>query len=196
MSSLLTKNIPLVPSGKSLALVCAVPRSIQRRFAVVTKRGAGCDGRGGFVRRVKPVADGQVVSSRSPDAGIKPLADVCGRRRWLTSPVHRGEHEAAVNTNRACGDAGMFPVDLSISCAFLSTLAHERAGASAPGIPHAPPGRKDGTTRTHCAARTRKHAQALYVSLHASGSLADFGECVTLVNHHPSGQEWAPPPPR
>jgi hypothetical protein len=40
------------------------------------ERGAGCDGRDGFVRRTKPVADGKIVWSRSPDAGIKFAEDI------------------------------------------------------------------------------------------------------------------------
>ena len=42
-------------------------------------------------------ADGEGVWSWRPDAGVK-LAKMIRRRRWLTSPAHRGEHGAAVNT--------------------------------------------------------------------------------------------------
>ena len=51
-----------------------VPRSLQRRFAVVTKRGAGCGGRGD-ARDECVAADGEGVWSWSPDAGIKPWGD-------------------------------------------------------------------------------------------------------------------------
>src|SRR5882724_2734197 len=43
-------------------------------------------------------ADGQAVWSCPPDAGVKPCETIVARRRWLTSPVHRGERGAAVNT--------------------------------------------------------------------------------------------------
>jgi len=36
-------------------------------------------------------ADGEVVLSRSPDAGIKPCV-TNARRRWPESPPHRGDH--------------------------------------------------------------------------------------------------------
>src|SRR5262249_8772990 len=42
---------------------------------IVTKRGAGCDGRGWHARRSVSPADGEIVWSRSPDAGIKFLDD-------------------------------------------------------------------------------------------------------------------------
>jgi hypothetical protein len=45
------KNISLVPSGKSLALVRSARAAKRDVRAIVTKRGAGCDGRCG-VRRV------------------------------------------------------------------------------------------------------------------------------------------------
>src|SRR5262249_31636034 len=38
-------------------------------------RGAGCDGRDGCARRTRPVADGEVVWSWLPDAGVKPAED-------------------------------------------------------------------------------------------------------------------------
>jgi len=37
------------------------------------------------------LADGEIVRSRSPDAGIKPCVTNAGRR-WLDKPGHRGEH--------------------------------------------------------------------------------------------------------
>ena len=57
---------------------------------------AGCGGRRDVQRawRVDEdiPADGEVVRSRSPDAGIKPACDEHARRRWLESPAHRGDH--------------------------------------------------------------------------------------------------------
>src|SRR5258708_31305386 len=44
------------------------------------------------------ITDGQAVWSCPPDAGVKPCETIVARRRWLTSPVHRGEHGAAVKT--------------------------------------------------------------------------------------------------
>jgi len=38
------------------------------------------------------LAYGEIVRSRSPDAGIKLLRDVSRGRRWPESPAHRGEH--------------------------------------------------------------------------------------------------------
>jgi len=58
-------------------------------------RGAGCGGRGGGARRARPAADGEVVWSWRPDAGVKVAeisADDGGKK--ARSPVgHRGEHE-------------------------------------------------------------------------------------------------------
>jgi len=42
---ILSQTSALVSSGKSVALVRASRARYQRRFAIVTKRGAGCDGR-------------------------------------------------------------------------------------------------------------------------------------------------------
>jgi hypothetical protein len=48
---------------------------------------------------VRHTAFGQVVWSRSPDAGIK-LIEMIDQRRRLASPVLRGEHEAADKPSR------------------------------------------------------------------------------------------------
>jgi hypothetical protein len=48
--------------------------------------GAGCDGRFGGARRAAPIADGEVVWSWRPDAGVK-LAEQSEKRRWQKSPV-------------------------------------------------------------------------------------------------------------
>jgi hypothetical protein len=86
-------------------------------------------------------------------------------------PVHRGERGAAVNTNRACGNAGLFPVDLTTRVLVLSTFAHEAAGASAPGIPHALRAEADDKTRTQCAARTRNRVRFGFLPLFTPTSL-------------------------
>jgi hypothetical protein len=62
--------------------VCAIATNVgcKMRWTLTYREASG-----------KP-ADGEIVWSRPPDAEVKP----CGRsarRRWLKSPVHRGEHE-------------------------------------------------------------------------------------------------------
>jgi hypothetical protein len=59
---------------------------------------AGCGGREGHDDEV-PDAYGEIVRSRFPDAGIKPCV-ANARRRWLSSPVHRGDHVLAVKPLR------------------------------------------------------------------------------------------------
>ena len=56
-------------------------------------------------------------------------------RRWLKSPIHRGEHGTAEKNHRA-GNAGSCrrPV-VTMLVGRLPFSAHEAAGASAPGIP-------------------------------------------------------------
>jgi hypothetical protein len=86
------------------------------RFAIVTTRGAGCDGRGRAARRAARLAYGQAVWSCPPDAGVK-LRKRNAQRRWLKSPEHRGDHGAAVKPLRrecrmfrpACQTCGHFP---------------------------------------------------------------------------------------
>jgi hypothetical protein len=123
------------------------------------------------------------VSLDEGDLSGRPSRVVLISRRWdqlpgqepggtvAKKPVHRGEHEATVNTNRACGNAGLFPVDLSTRVLVLSTFAHEAAGASAPGIPHALRAEADGKTRTQCAARTRKRVRFGFLPLFTPTSL-------------------------
>jgi hypothetical protein len=81
-------------------------RPHEGRFAIVTKRGAGCDGRVDIAGE-RYHAYGQAVWSRPLDAGVKFIEmrfRPCGRsaeidkRRWLTSPTHRGERGAAAKT--------------------------------------------------------------------------------------------------
>jgi hypothetical protein len=52
-------------------MVRAVPRSPGGRIAIVTKRGAGCDGRVGVQKTKRIEADGEIAWSRRPDAGVK-----------------------------------------------------------------------------------------------------------------------------
>jgi len=62
------------------------------RFAIVTDVGCGCGGREGARLTSGADADGEVVWSRRPDAGVK-LAGVIPQATVTTKPGHRGEHE-------------------------------------------------------------------------------------------------------
>jgi hypothetical protein len=98
-SSPSAKNIPLVPSGKSVAPVCA-SRPHEGRFAIVTKRGWGCDGREWHAGRAWPT---RTAKSRGPDlptlgsssAGVDPQGDggyqarTPGRTRISRKPLRR-----------------------------------------------------------------------------------------------------------
>ena len=78
-------------------------------------------------------AYGQAVWSCPLDAGVKPRVKSPGRR-WLTSPIHRGDHGAAVQpSRRECRSIGF-------SCDFLCApfLLFRTQGLRvrlAPGIP-------------------------------------------------------------
>ena len=66
----LSKKFFALPVGQ---IISTSPRRLvsqEGRLAIVTKRGAGCGGRGGAATNAQP-ADGKVVWSWSPDAGIK-----------------------------------------------------------------------------------------------------------------------------
>jgi len=66
-----TKNIPLVPSGKSPALIpasCTRKRGVSRSSRTL---GAGCGGRRRRCWRERRPADGEAVWSWRPDAGVK-----------------------------------------------------------------------------------------------------------------------------
>jgi hypothetical protein len=74
-------KIPLAPSGKSPAFVRAIPpprrRGVSRSSRTLRR---GCDGRYGAADE-RAGADGEIVRSRSPDAGIKSRV-TNARRRW------------------------------------------------------------------------------------------------------------------
>ena len=132
----LSKKFFALPVGQ---IISTSPRRLvsqEGRLAIVTKRGAGCGGRGGAATNAQP-ADGKVVWSWSPDAGIK-LAETTSAgdggkkarspRRSRRKPLKplRGECRAktgvTVVTTRVCS--------LYLAC--------EAAGAlGAPGIPGA-----------------------------------------------------------
>src|SRR5581483_6817381 len=71
-------------------------RPHEGRFAIVTIRGAGCDGRIS-PQDVRYDAYGQAAWSCPPDAGVKPRVISPGRRR-LSSPVLRGERGVSRKT--------------------------------------------------------------------------------------------------
>src|SRR5215813_10989363 len=72
-----------------ILLFISDPARQEGRFANVTIRGAGCDGRVA-PQDVRQNAYGQAVWSCPPDAGVK-LRKRSAQRRRLTSPVLRGE---------------------------------------------------------------------------------------------------------
>ena len=59
----MSQAVALAPSGKSGALIPPF-RATEGRFAIVTKRGAECDGRGCFKRRMKRL---RTAKSCGPD---------------------------------------------------------------------------------------------------------------------------------
>src|SRR6202171_6857177 len=80
-------------------------------------------------------ADGEVVWSWRPDAGVK----LCGAIRMATvarKPVHRGEREVSRKTiAQGMPDASAEPV---CSCAFFCACLHTRPRVQrAPGVPWA-----------------------------------------------------------
>jgi hypothetical protein len=54
------------------------------------------------------LAGGQAVGAWHPDAGVKFAGRQSRRRRWLTSPAHRGDHGVTVKPSR--GECRVFPV--------------------------------------------------------------------------------------
>ena len=91
-------------------------------------------------------ADGQAVWSCPPDAGVK-LCMTNARRRWLTSPVHRGERGAAVKTI-----AQGVPV-VRLPCDFLRAQSAHFSARKARGCGQHPalpaPSRSRGTQSMH-----------------------------------------------
>jgi hypothetical protein len=70
----------------------AVPRSQGGRFAIVTKRGAGCDGRGGFKRRMKLWRTAKSCGPDTPTL-VSSFAGLSAERRWQESPVTRARNK-------------------------------------------------------------------------------------------------------
>src|SRR5271155_1338055 len=117
------------------------------------------------------LADGQAVWSWHPDAGVWFVGSNFHRRRWLTSPAHRGDHGGAAKTiaQEMPGAPGE-PVVNTLVCLF--TYLHARLRAHrAPGISCALLFSRDGrlmhnpgeiapreceSVRCHCEERLRR----------------------------------------
>jgi len=97
--------------------------------------GTECGGRFGDARRAAREADGEVVWSWRPDAGVKFSRGNLRGRRWQESPV-AGESTKETVKTIARGMPGDFRCDLTYACAFYryhgtrGNRAHR-----APGIP-------------------------------------------------------------
>ena len=80
-------------------------------------------------------AYGQAVWSCPLDAGVKSI-EMIDRRRWLSSPIHRGEYGAAEKNHRA-GSAGSFGFTCGDYACGLPTLylPTRLRVRPAPGIP-------------------------------------------------------------
>jgi hypothetical protein len=94
------KNSSLRKSENILSSLRPAPR--EGRYAIVTNVGAGCGGREGLQRGVKPASTKRpwrTVKPCGPDTPtLVPSLRAIRRRWWLTSPVHQGERGAAVKT--------------------------------------------------------------------------------------------------
>ncbi len=100
-----TKISSLVPSGKSTPLIpasCSHKRGASRSSRTL---GAGCDGRGGFERRMQL---SRTAKSCGPDTPtlVSSFGD-CPRVTVAREPGHRGEHEGN-RSNHCAGNAVMF----------------------------------------------------------------------------------------
>jgi hypothetical protein len=83
-------------------IVCARPAPMEGASRSSRQSGAGCDGRRGIARRARPRRTAKSCGPGAPTLALS-LAktgdvgpdgpDTPARRRWLKSPVHRGEHE-------------------------------------------------------------------------------------------------------
>src|SRR5271155_4307413 len=81
------------------------------------------------------LADGQAVWSWHPDAGVKFVESNFHRRRWLTSPAHRGDHGVTVKTiARGMPGYSGEPVVTTLVCLFYYLHARLRVHWAS-GIP-------------------------------------------------------------
>src|SRR5215472_17639218 len=127
MSSPWRKNIWLSENQKSW-LSHAVPSHKKGRIAIVTTRGAGCDGHdGGFDEARRCVRSSRVVLS--PRRWGQVAQRDLRQRRWLTSPRHRGERGAAAKTIvQGMPDRSGQPVVTML--VWFSSFPREAAGAA------------------------------------------------------------------
>jgi hypothetical protein len=98
------------PKGRSYDLTKPSRAHHRGRIAIVTTRGAGCDGRERAARRA---ARARTVKPCGPvPSTLGSSLRAIRKRRWLKSPTHRGERGAAVKPSRrecrdvsaTCGD--------------------------------------------------------------------------------------------
>jgi len=108
----------LAPSGKSVALLCAScfhKRGVSRSSRTLD---AGCDGRIGALGRSARMRTAKACGPDLPTLGSS-WRKMIRRRRWLKSPVHRGERADRPLTPIAQGRPDCFggPV-VTNACAF------------------------------------------------------------------------------
>ena len=87
---------------------------------------AGCDGRVGVLRRSARMRTAKACGPDLPTLGSS-LARRFARRRWLSSPVHRGER--AISRKPLCRECRMFRLTCSFELVCFFT-AHEAMGAA------------------------------------------------------------------
>jgi len=126
--------LSVVPNQRHLAPYPASTRGALR--PIVTKRGAGCDGRGGAARRAATVADGEVVWSWRPLAGVKLATMLCiapmtvTKRSWTPG---RARSKPLKPLRGECRNDPTEPVATTLVC---SLFPHTRLRARlTPGIP-------------------------------------------------------------
>ncbi len=134
LSSLFGKNISLFQKQQS-GVWCISSRLCKRGVRpIVTERKAGCGGREGNARRALPFAYGEIAWSRPPDAEVK-LVELVRGRRGQQSMAPRGERDINRKAIRA-GDAGLPPLHLYARVRVPLAQMHARPRVQrAPGIP-------------------------------------------------------------
>jgi len=139
------------------------------RIAIVTKREAECGGREGADRRAALFADGEVVWSRRPDAGVKSRAGSKGVRRGdggKQALAHQGEREVSRKPLRREGR--LIPACTCGSRAFAQVSCAGAPGAAATRPSLRPrlcgEGDERGTTRADSVARGWSHVSTSWMS--------------------------------
>src|SRR5262249_43824074 len=160
VSSPLAKNIPLCDLVESNE---KADRPAPRRGTlrpIVTKRGAGCDGRGQCRLTSDVAADGEVVWSWRPDAGAKRVEHVFTRDGDNKARSHRGEHGISRKPPRREGRVCPVEPVVTLLVCFLP-LARQAAGAAgAPAFPAPSPLRDDALARPRAARLRRGNAKS------------------------------------